>query len=1155
MEFTQEQLDAINAKGRVIVSASAGSGKTTVMIEKIIRLIKSGASVKELLAVTFTKKAAAQMKEKLSKALIKAINAPTSTEDERKRLKEQLVEVPNADISTIHSFCAKLIRANFFALGVDNAFRVIGGDDAEGAALKGEALNQLLEEGYASDDEDFKHLLSCYWRKKSDKALRKAIVETYGSLRDRADYKEYLERSKKYDENTFKAICADLQDLFFTKCRYYLDLVENENMYFSGVGMNQHCKLCQELCDWLEAFLHESGYFNLPSIPKPAKFTTNAAKGYSGDKKAHIERLGFLKDRIVDLHKKEVLTIGKEDEELEAFMRSARTASAIATYLLKFDEKYEALKLEKGVLDYNDLEHKALELLSMPEMAASIREKYRYVFVDEYQDVNPVQEAIVTALSGDNVFLVGDVKQSIYGFRGSKSKFFVEKQARYKAGEGQSLKMKSNFRSSDKVLDAVNTQFTLAMTLQNSSVDYKEESIMEKGGSYPINSGKVQIHFLGKEEEEKTKRGVYSVMEHADVKASSTASNAARMIHQIIDQELKEKFYNPDKKVDKEPEDITIEDREERVRYSDIAILSRKKQGQIEETVASLSALGIPVSAAVAVNVCEFAEVKTLIDILQLLDNAEQDIPLCSALLSAMGDMTLDMVAGIRLAYKDDETVKTFRAACKRYAAEKKDLTEKKLNDFYAYFEEIRALSRVLSAGEILNRILGETQMEVKLLSAVNGVESLKRVRRFIEETYNPEPLSVHEFLDKLRDLDYEINYCENGGEESVKVMTMHASKGLEFPVVILDNLGQDFRGADHDEVLVEEKYGLAPRSFNEKRITKDPTVLRRLYAIKEVQDSIADELNLYYVALTRAKHTLHMIFDEATPMADVKYAKSFAEFTDFSVWDGYKLEEELQELQPLDKQGLVMDGDESLKKKIVKEIKKEYPYAGYEDLPVKSSATQLLDDYNGEKTVAVPIEETEEPKLDDSEMEAEVKDVGTAYHAFLERFDFSLLYDETGAPIDKASLEERVENVLATEKDGLQVALLDKAQLVSILSNPIFYELLGTTLYKEQQFLVSLPVKDTYAKKTGVSELIVGRNDGEEMIFQGAIDLLSVGDGKARIIDYKYSSHGKDYLRTHYKPQLDLYKKAVAKILPIKEENIHCSIVNIRYGFQVDMD
>ena len=194
-----------------------------------------------------------------------------------------------------------------------------------------------------------------------------------------------------------------------------------------------------------------------------------------------------------------------------------------------------------------------------------------------------------------------------------------------------------------------------------------------------------------------------------------------------------------------------------------------------------------------------------------------------------------------------------------------------KLRSFYAYFEEIRRLSRVLDAGELLTRIMSDTRMEADLLTRAGGVGALKRIHRFIEEAVTPEPLCVHAFLDRLRDLSYKIEYSENGGEDSVKVLTMHSSKGLEYPIVILDNLSASFRGVDRDEVYVEEKYGLASYAFDSKTMTKSSTLLRRLHEIREAESSIADDLNLYYVALTRAKYGLHMLFESRTAMADVK--------------------------------------------------------------------------------------------------------------------------------------------------------------------------------------------------------------------------------------------------------------------------------------------
>ena len=1136
--FTQEQLKAIESQGKTIVSASAGSGKTTVMIEKIIRLIKDGTGVGEILAVTFTKKAAAQMKEKLCKELIEEINRETTTPERREVLKKQLSEVPSADISTIHSFCAKLLRSHFYLAEVDSSFRVIGGDDAEGTALKNMALDELLEEGYEQKEENFAYLLSLYWRKKSDRALREIFLKTYEQLRDRADYRAYLENSKEYTKETFDAICADLKQKLEEKCRYYYELVEDERAYFMADEKSAQLSLCDELMSLLNDLIYAEDYFAACGVVKP-KFSVNRGSQKDSEERTHHrERLAFLKERITKIVDDELSKHLSQKEEQENFLQSGKTAGILAEYLLRFDDKYERLKGERGVLDYNDLEHKALHLLENEEVMSEMRQKYRFVFVDEYQDVNPVQEALITRISGDNLFLVGDVKQAIYGFRGSKSRFFVEKQEEFEENGGANLFMSRNFRSSDQVLDAVNSQFSLAMTKRVCDVDYVRGSFMEKGGRYETNSGRVCVHFLGKEEKGiLLERDVYSVKQQAN-REEREDSLLAKTIRAIIEEERCNQFYDPDIKAYRP------------VRYSDIAVLSRKKQGQIARTVESLSAEGVPVTAAAAVNICDFSEIKMLIDLLSLIDNSAQDIPLCSVLLSAVGDLTADDLASVRLAYPKE---RFFRHACQRYAAEKTDALAGKLKKFYAYYEEIRTLSRVLDAGELLTKIISETRMEASLLSRPNGVSALRRIHRFIEETTSPEPLCVHEFLDRLRDLDYKIEYSENGGEDSVKVLTMHSSKGLEYPIVILDNLSAPFRGVDHDEVFVEEKYGLAPRVFNSVTMVKHNTVLRRLHEIKEAESSLADGLNLYYVALTRAKYGLHMLFEAPTAMPDVKYARSFAEFTDFSVWQQYVVEDHLRDMPKQERTPLVFRPDEQLAREIMGAFRWQYPFAGTENLPVKSSATGLMKAFEN----ADGITETARLFDDDTDGKSDTgKEIGTAYHAFLENFDFGLLYDINGNFVGEERLKAHILELCENEKEGGRYAvnLLSVDKLTEILSNRVFRFLQGKRLYKEQKFLVSLPVCDTFGKKEDANPTWRDRKD-ENVIFQGAIDLLAIGeDGDAQIIDYKYSKKDAEYLAEHYRLQLTLYRQAAAKILKLDEKAIRCTIVNIYHGFQVDI-
>ncbi len=1136
--FTEEQRAAIDARGKTIVSASAGSGKTTVMIEKIVRLIISGTDVKEILAVTFTKKAAAQMKEKLRKELIKAINSPETSPAVRAALKKQLAEVPSADISTIHSFCSKLIRSHFFAAGVDSDFSVIAEDDADGTKLKNDALDEVFEEAYEKGEENFLRLLSVYWRKKSDNRLRGILFDTYSALRMRADYRTFLTENAAFTEEKFNLIVERLFSKLKEKCMYYASRAEREKTYFEDIGREKSKNNAEEVLSALSALLSASDYFLACALPCPGFSAKERAKKDDTEEiSSHIAALAEIRDKVKGIFSENAEVLSRE-EELAAYLSSGKIAESLTEYLLRFDEKYGELKRERGLLDYNDLEHIALELLSVPAVAEEIKQKYRHVFVDEYQDVNPVQERILSAVGGENVFLVGDIKQSIYGFRGSKSVFFAEKQSRFEAEEGaSSLYLTRNFRSADAVLEAVNAQFLLAMTKENSDVDYAGGSFMERGGRYASGSGRVQIHILSKEKEKKEqeKRGIYSV-EAGYLKERAKASAYAKQIRHIIESERNARWFDADEGVFK------------RVEYSDIAVLSRKKNGRITEVISALSEEGIPVTASAAVNICDYPEVKALYDILSLIDNAEQDIPLCSALLSSMGDLIAEDLSKIRLAYPEE---RFFRNCCKKYSAEKGDIVAHKLNKFYAYLAALRRLAAVADAGEILSKILSDTHMEARLLSRDNGVGCLKRIHRFIEETLNPEPLSVHEFLDRLRALGNCIEYSENGGENAVRVLTMHASKGLEYPVVILDDLSASFHGADRDEVLLDEEFALAPKCYRKENMTVSGTLLRKLAEKRGQEDSIKDELNLFYVAMTRAKYSLHMLFTGRSPTPDVRYAKSFADFVDFSVWEKYISDEKPFELPYQERTALVSRPDEELSEEIVRAFSWKYPFSDETDIPVKSSATALLESSDTEKpreyareyfSVPVLFEEDEGGKGDSWRLS------GIAYHAFLEHFDFSLLYGTSATTSEIAERElarMKEKKLLAVE----QIALLRKEKISEILSNPVFSSLSDMKLYREQKFLVSMPAREVLKEK-------ISDDCGEEILFQGAIDLLAVStSGEARIVDYKYSTKDAETLRTHYAPQLKLYKKAVSKILRIAPEKIRCSFVNIYRGFETEAD
>lgn len=1188
-EFTQEQKAALHAAGRTIVSASAGSGKTTVMIEKIVQMILNGVDVSEILAVTFTKKAAQQMKEKLKKALVKEINKGVEGEP-LQRLKEQLSSVQNAAFSTIHSFCANLIRTHFYAAGTSGDFSVISADDTVGNELQQRALNVLFEEGYASGDLDFSALLSVYFRRKKDDALKKTIQKAYEALRDIDDYQSFLARGTLYDEARFDEVCAQLLEAFHKKSAYYRGLAEKEKAYFERVNAGDNLKKSIENATVLIGAFRDventKDLFSLKDVPKETYKLKQSAKGLPAEVVAHTDVLNGYKDAFSKMYKK-IEALSTRAQALEEYLAAGENAKRLVKYVLAFEKEYDREKREKNVLDYGDLEHIALSLLGNEEIKNEVREKYKYVFVDEYQDVNAVQERLISYVGGENVFLVGDVKQAIYGFRGSRSEYFVEKKESFAQDrEANALSMNSNFRSAPIILRAVNEIFSEIMNRETSFVDYKKEGKMNAGGDRYAEDGRVRFHLVqAKKEQKYPASDVYSVVEASradDEKYQALIARGATgdKIAQIVEEEVNTYHYDPDEGVRK------------KTQYKDVAILLRKSdQAEKQGIVEALTLADIPFSSSAPLPLDSYPEIKAVTDVLSYVDNAEQDVPLCSALLSFAGRFTAEELAKVRIAYREEQT---FRGACSRYAQEKTDTLSDKLRAFFAYFSRLRDLAAVTGAAEVLTQLFSDTGAEAFLLARRTGKESLKRLNYFLSLSVEPEPLSVHAFLEKLRLMKGKIDYYESAGENVVHIMTMHASKGLEFPVVILGNCCEGFRGrGGRGEFSVNEALGVATKYYDTERFIKKETLLRDLIDEKKMAAERADELNIFYVALTRAKFALHLVFEEEPQYSDPLYASKYAEFISREVFERYlfpaKGEQETGE-ETTDVRGVQetkderaaedkkseaenaakerefgkkyrADFDESLVQSIVAELQRPYAHSGGENLSVKQSATSLIgemerslsvDGFGAGKTFA--DDDFEEASFTfDGESEKR-RLTGLAYHAFLQFADF--LYLCAGRKTSATLVENerrrlRQEEKLSEEYDGL----LQTEALVQILNDPVFLEFSeglkeGETVLREANFLAALPVREVY----GFDNTRYGNVGDETTLFQGAIDLLKYSKDSARIVDYKFSGKSKEELLEKYTPQLALYRKAVAKITGVDEGRIRCTLFNLKRGYSVDL-
>ena len=1121
---TPEQQAAIDAAGEVLVSASAGSGKTFVMIEKMIALILSGkADVSSVLAVTFTNLAAGEMKERLRAALSARINAEPDPAV-RARLKAQLSEVPSADVCTLHAFCVNVIRRYFYEAGIDGNFRVL--EETEADKLRERAVARAFDALLEQDSPRFASLCRAFAGSRGFGRLREVVRKAHEKVISRADYTDFLGGiAAKYTESAFDALAAEA----LAPVRAAAERLRGKCIALSaacepflraGLFTEKHVAflegrraLAEEVLAAEDVFAAAKLFEGLKLMSKPPNTKLKAA-GSEGAL-ALDERMASLKEEVDGL-KKMLAAFRPREEELAVFLSSGEIAAGLAEAVLAYDAEYAALKRRAGGLDFSDLEHKCLALLEIPRVGAEVRGRYTHVFVDEYQDVNPAQERILSLVAGENVFMVGDAKQSIYGFRGCSPAFFSEKYELLR-GEGRALTLNGNFRSCTAVLEAVNRLFSGVMTRESCSVDYAGTSVMA-AGSPAQEGGRVRIEFVPEaEEKERAQRDVYSVAANLGPAEDEEFAEGA-LIADIILQETGSARHDPSA------------GGEARTDFGDIVVLTRSMTGRAGRIVAELVRRGIPVAAAAEVNICDYPEVKTMIALLQFLDNGAQDIPLAASLKSAAGGVTDEELARIRLAGKrpggKDEP---FYLACERYAAEGTDALAAKLRAFFARAASLRLRMQVKGAAEVLAALLAETGMEADLLARPCGAERVRRVRRLIEECGQ---LSVSAFLDKLKSGGYRVGFSESGGGNAVRVMTMHAAKGLEFPVVIAAGMNARFSDKDLRGVLFDDEWGFAPNAYDFEARTRSETILRTVVHGRLVRRRAADEMRLLYVALTRAKSALHLVFSEEKPFSPERAAEAscFADFVDLTAFRdcyapvfGGRLE------PPAERVFTAGEADEAARDAVRAMYRAPYPHAAALGLPVKTSPSQLLRERR-EGAAAVPAAEgeTDADRRAAEEFYTSPADAatGTAYHAFLENVDFS------APPAEEIA---RVRAQLPPE----QAALLDDAHLASILAMPVFASLRGAALRREQPFLLGLPASRLYP---GASE--------DTVLVQGVIDLLAVRGEEAVVVDYKYSSHSEEQLKQDYAAQVDLYVAAASQWPGVRRVSAY--LVNILRGYCV---
>nr|WP_131035075.1 helicase-exonuclease AddAB subunit AddA [Clostridioides difficile] len=915
-KWTKEQLEVIESREcNLLVAAAAGSGKTAVLVERIIQMITSRENpidIDKLLVVTFTNAAASEMRERIGDAIGKALDE----NPENKHLQNQLVLLNKSSITTIHSFCLDVIKSNFHRINLDPNFRI--GDQTECAILKQEAIEEVFEDLYEERDEGFLNLVESYAERGGDKEVQDIILGIYSFAMASPEPKKWLIDSAErfnIDEN------FDFSQSIWA--RAILDTVKIE---INGLCLNMERALKEvESIEELETFAEKLSveYKKIADISQACNKSWDEAykkmasmsfenyvkgvKRISKDAPSYIKESKEKAKTIRDKTKKSLesivsATFNKDNDSIrEEIKYLYNIVKPISSVVLRFEEEYSNKKREKGIIDFNDIEHFALNILTdvdekgniVPsDIAVGYRNKFYEIFIDEYQDSNLVQEVLLKAVANTetpNRFMVGDVKQSIYRFRQAKPELFLQKYNNYNDKKGSShrkIMLYKNFRSREEVVDAVNYIFENIMNENIGEIEYTEKERLNLGANFNVDTdeksiigGATEIHLIQKDNKldddiinDKDDRINNKEDEIEEEEKLDNIQLEARMVGNIIKDLMK---VNEDGKIQK-VYDKGI-DGYRPVEFRDIVILLRATSAWAPVFADELMNMDIPTYADVGVGYFDTIEIKTILSLLQIIDNPMQDIPLISVLKSPIFGFTPEDLIDIRVQSKD----KIFYEVLKS-TAEYDGFTDSqnenesefipseecinKSKDFLIKLKEFKEKSMYMSTDEFIWYLYTRTGYYAYVGALPGGSQRQANLKVLFERAKQFEETSLKgifnfvNFIEKLKKSSSDMGSAKTLGENAnvVRIMSIHKSKGLEFPVVICSAMGKNFNTQDFKKsILYHHNLGYGPQFVDYERRISFPSIAKEALKSKINIENLSEEMRVLYVAFTRAKEKL----------------------------------------------------------------------------------------------------------------------------------------------------------------------------------------------------------------------------------------------------------------------------------------------------------
>lgn len=1077
----QKIVDAINVN--LLVSASAGTGKTATMTNRIVSLINKGISLDNMLIVTFTKLAAVQMKQRISQQLA---NSPDNL-----NLRQQLQLIDSYSISTLHSLCAEIIRSYFYIVDIDPCFDIASDSDCE--RLQQQALDKVLDEHYKTGGIDCLVQALC---NRNDDNLRKIILQIHKFICCVPDVDKWLiDAINKYDDNTFSTL---LNNGICRLADKYKQLLNEYSYQCKQYGINYLLNYTLSIVDEINVSVNKPLQFNVDSITN-MKFPICFAKYkvYDNNFACDLETFTLLFNNIgavkAQLKQLKSDTTENYDNSIEQMHKlSQETVSLLSrlTQITKeFASTYSSEKKANGLLDFNDLEHLCLQILKDEKANQALKNKYKYIFVDEYQDINYVQEEIIELLKAEqNIFYVGDIKQSIYGFRQCQVQIFIDKLSKYNndSDNNKVHYLTSNYRSDSNIIAFINSVFSKLMTNTFGGANYLNEQLDSN-----INSGDDCVTLTLIDDEDSEEKSI-----------TLQAIDIASKINKIIGT-----FING-----------------KQIKYSDIAILTRSHAGAYE-VYDVLSSQLIPVVYEGRTLSLNSVECSTLVLMCSLINNTDDDISLVSILSGYIGGLNNQQLADIRLTNKG-----TFYQCCINYCVNYNDEISNKLKNLFNLIDKYRMLSYSIKVDQLLSLLIDETKFNLYVLGLPSGKSRFNKMINLINSLKDkPYNYSVSKFVEFAASTSLTIKSDGAEVSDSVQLMTIHKSKGLEFDIVFVAGLDTKFE-YDSDKVMCLYDYGIGMKYYDINSRNSLNTL--SYLAIKQAKDSlnIQEELRLMYVAFTRAKSRLFISAANSKNelIADALNAKCMLDWIMFVLASpSYKgsiivnsisasnliISEQSNKIISYTKAS-----DEELKQ-VKSQLNYKYPYINETVTPYKV-VSSMLDYY-----------ETDTPyyTIVLADASAYGAEIGIAYHKIMETFDYRKHI--TNTEINQQSLlsiiASHIDLLINTNKLNKEIALQLNINLIyNCLVNEKFNQLISKgLLYKEIPFMY----KHDYGQISGLKQT------GTDTVIQGIIDLLIIDNGRATIIDFKFVKSSQ-LLEQRYKLQLNSYLQAVRNILEIQK-------------------